>query len=275
MKQNPYMPIAATIDHIVEETPTIKTFGLRPEEPIAFQAGQFVELTVPGIGEAPFTPSSSPAVTDQMEITIMRVGRVTDALHQMSVGDTLGIRGPYGKAYPIEEFRGREILIVGGGCGVGPLRALLFALFEELDQYPRILVRVGARTPHDMVFRDAASNRWDKGEKVDVLVSVDHAEAGWTGPVGVVTSILDEAHQDCHTKQGVAVMCGPPVMMKFVSQTLAERGYAPNDIYLSLERNMSCGLGKCGHCRLGPYHVCYDGPVFSCAQLQTLPEAWD
>jgi NAD(P)H-flavin reductase len=126
-----------------------------------------------------------------------------------------------------------------------------------------------------MVFRDAASNRWNKGDKVDVLVSVDHAEEGWTGPVGVVTDILDEAHLDCHPAEGVAVMCGPPVMMEFVSQTLIERGYAPGDIYLSLERNMSCGLGKCGHCRMGKYHVCYDGPVFSCAQLQALPEAWD
>ena len=158
---------------------------------------------------------------------------------------------------------------------MGPLRALLFALFEDLEHYPRILVRIGARTPHDLVFKDAASSRWNEDEKVDVLVSVDHSEAGWTGPVGVVTNILDEAHLDCHPDQGVAVTCGPPVMMKFVSQTLIERGYAPSNIYLSLERNMSCGVGKCGHCRLGAFHVCHDGPVFTCEQLQALPEAWD
>jgi NAD(P)H-flavin reductase len=275
MNRNPYLPIPATIDHIVEETPTIKTFGLCPERPVAFQAGQFVELTVPGVGEGPYTPSSSPAVTEEMEITIMRVGRVTDALHQMSVGDTVGIRGPYGRAYPIEQFRGKEILIVGGGCGVGPLRALLFALFEELEHFPRILVRYGARTPRDLVFRDAASQRWNQGEKVDVLVSVDVPEAGWTGPVGVVTSILDEPHLACHPDRGVAIMCGPPVMMKFVTQALVTRGYAAADMYLSLERNMSCGVGKCGHCRLGPYHICYDGPVFTYAELQALPEAWD
>lgn len=275
MRQNLYMPVTATIDKIVDETPTIKTFGIRPQLPIEFQAGQFVELTVPGIGEAPFTPSSSPHIASRMEITIMRVGRVTDALHDMSVGDTVGIRGPYGRAYPIEDFRGREILIVGGGCGVGPLRALLFALFEDLEHYRRILVRVGAHSPQDMVFRDAASNRWNQGDNVDVMFTVDHAEAGWTGPVGVVTNILDEAHLDCHPEHGVAVMCGPPLMMKYVSQTLSQRGYAAGDIYLSLERNMSCGLGKCGHCRLGYYHVCYDGPVFSCEQLQGLPDAWD
>ncbi len=275
MNQNPYIPIPATIDHIVEETPTIKTFGFRPERPVAFQAGQFVELMVPGIGEAPFTPSSSPAISEEMEITIARVGRVTDVLHEMAVGDKVGIRGPYGTSYPIESFFGREILIIGGGCGVGPLRALLFALFEQLDQFPRILVRVGAHSPHDLVFRDAASSRWDKGDKVDVLVSVDHSEPGWEGPVGVVTGILDRAHLKCNPKEGVAVMCGPPMMMKFVSEDLLERGYAPDQIFLSLERNMSCGLGKCGHCRLGPYHVCYDGPVFTYQQLQGLPDIWE
>ena len=275
MRLNPYMPIPATIEHVVDETPTIKTFGLRPERPIAFQAGQFVELMVPGLGEAPFTPSSSPAISEEMEITIMRVGRVTDALHEMAVGDRLGVRGPYGRAYPIEKFHGREVLIIGGGCGVGPLRALLFALFEEIDHFPHIRVRIGARSPHDLVFRDAASNRWSKGDKVDVMVSVDHYEPGWTGPVGVVTGILDKAHLECDPSKGVAVMCGPPVMMKYVSQSLYDRGFAASDIYVSLERNMSCGLGKCGHCRLGAYHVCYDGPVFTYEQLLTLPEAWD
>jgi len=276
MKPNLYMPMVATIDHIVEETPTIKTFGLHPQKPIAFQAGQFVELTVPGIGEAPFTPSSSPATTEKMEITIMRVGRVTDELHRMKVGDTLGIRGPYGTAYPIEQFRGREILIVGGGCGVGPLRSLLFALFDDIDHFPRIIVRMGAKSPQDLVFREAAAKRWgERGDKVDVLFTVDHAEPGWTGPVGVVTKILDPRYTDCNPQQGVAVMCGSPLMMKYVSGSLLERGYAPEDIYLSLERNMSCGVGKCGHCRIGQYHVCYDGPVFSFAQLEALPKSWD
>ena len=220
MKLNPYMPMCATIEHIVTETPTIKTFGLRPERPLAFQAGQFVELTIPGVGEAPFTPSSSPAVSEEMEITIMRVGRVTNMLHEMAVGDTLGIRGPYGQAYPIESFYGREVLIVGGGCGVGPLRALLFALFEDLEKFPSILVRMGAHTPHDLVFKDAVSSRWNEDEKVDVLVTVDHSEPGWAGPVGVVTTILDESHLECHPAGGVAVMCGPPLMMRFASKML-------------------------------------------------------
>lgn len=275
MKPHPYLPVSATIEHIVEETPAIKTFGLRPEAPLAFQAGQFVELTVPGVGEGPYTPSSSPAVSETMEITIMRVGRVTDALHHLAEGDRVGLRGPYGQAYPIEDFRGKEILVVGGGCGVGPLRALLFALFEEPEDFSRILVRYGAHSPHDLVFRDAASRRWDRGDRVDVMVSVDEPDPGWTGPVGVVTTLLDRKHLDCHPDQGVAVICGPPVMMKFVARALTERGYDPGNLYLSMERNMSCGVGKCGHCRLGNSHVCYDGPVFTYAQLQPLPEAWE
>lgn len=275
MNPNPYMPIMATIDHVVEETSTIKTYGFRPDTPIKFNAGQFMELTVPGIGEAPFTPSSSPAVADEMEITIMRVGRVTEALDQLHVGDRVGLRGPYGRSYPIESFAGRNILIVGGGCGVGPLRALLFAIFEEPERFAQIIVRFGARTPSDMVFRDAASSRWNEGSNVDVVVSVDVADSKWSGPVGPVTTILDGPYLHCDPSNTVAVTCGPPVMMKFVSQKLIQLGFSADDIYLSLERNMSCGLGKCGHCRLGPYHVCYDGPVFAYSEVLSLPDAWE
>ena len=145
--RSPYMPIPAEIEGIVDETPSIKTFAVRPAEPMRMQAGQFVQLTVPGIGEAPFTPSSSPRITERMEITIMRVGRVTERLHAMRPGTEVGIRGPFGRPYPINDFRGREILIAGGGCGVGPLRAFLLALVEDLGDYERVIVRYGARTP--------------------------------------------------------------------------------------------------------------------------------
>ena len=155
-----YMPIPAIIERIEDETPDIKTFTIRPLEPIPFEAGQFVELAVPGIGEAPFTPSSSPKISDFMEITIMRTGRVTDWLHDMKVGDELGVRGPMGRAYPIQDFHGREILIVGGGCGVGPLRSLLLALIEDLGAYSRVIVRYGARSADSIVFRDAQMHGW-------------------------------------------------------------------------------------------------------------------
>jgi len=269
------MPIPATIERIAKETPDIKTYTIRPDEPIPFRAGQFVELAVPGIGEAPFTPSSSPKISERMEITIMRTGRVTDWLDTMKVGDEVGVRGPMGRAYPIEDFHGREILIVGGGCGVGPLRSLLLALVEDLDSYARIIVRYGARTPDSIVFRDAQMRGWDQGGALDVMLTVDEAKPGWDGHVGMITSIMTEDYLDCHADDGIAVMCGPPVMMKYGTETLLARGYRPQNIYLSLERNMSCGVGQCGHCRLGRYYVCKDGPVFSYDEIQNNPRLWD
>ena len=265
-----YMPIPAIIERVEDETPNIKTFTIRPVEPIPFAAGQFVELAVPGIGEAPFTPSSSPKISDFMEITIMRTGRVTDWLHTMKEGDEVGVRGPMGRAYPIEDFHGREILIVGGGCGVGPLRSLMLALMEDLDAYARIIVRYGARTPDSIVFRDAQMHGWGQGKALDVMLTVDESAPGWNGHVGMITEILEKDYLDCHASDGIAVMCGPPVMMKFGTDKLLERGYRPENIYLSMERNMSCGIGQCGHCRLGCYYVCKDGPVFNYAQYKTL-----
>jgi len=270
-----YMPIPATIERIEDETPDIKTFTIRPVEPIPFAAGQFVELAVPGIGEAPFTPSSSPKIADFMEITIMRTGRVTDWLHEMKEGDELGVRGPMGRAYPIEEFHGREILIVGGGCGVGPLRSLLLALIDDLGAYSRIIVRYGAKSADSIVFKDAQMHGWDAGGALDVMLTVDKASPEWDGHVGMITDILTEDYLDCHAADGVAVMCGPPVMMKYGTDKLLERGYLPKNIYLSMERNMSCGIGQCGHCRLGRFYVCNDGPVFSYDELQNNPRLWD
>ena len=270
-----YMPIPAIIERIEDETPDIKTFTIRPLEPIPFAAGQFVELAVPGIGEAPFTPSSSPKISDFMEITIMRTGRVTDWLHNMKEGDELGVRGPMGRAYPIADFHGREILIVGGGCGVGPLRSLLLALIDDLDAYARIIVRYGARSADSIVFKDAQMHGWNQGGALDVMLTVDEESSNWDGHVGMITDILEEDYLDCHANDGIAVMCGPPVMMKYGTFKLLERGYLPENIYLSMERNMSCGIGQCGHCRLGRYYICKDGPVFSYDELQNDRGLWD
>jgi len=205
----------------------------------------------------------------------MRTGRVTDWLDTMKVGDEVGLRGPMGRAYPIDDFHGREILIVGGGCGVGPLRSLLLALVEDLDKYARIIVRYGARTPDSIVFRDAQMHGWNQGGALDVMLTVDEGSPDWDGHVGMITSIMTEDYLDCHAIDGIAVMCGPPVMMKYGTETLLARGYRPENIYLSLERNMSCGVGQCGHCRLGRYYVCKDGPVFSYDEIQNNPRLWD
>lgn len=275
MKPNPYMPVPAKLEGVTDETPNIKTFRIRPVQPLNFEAGQFVALTVPGCGEAPFTPSSSPAEANALELTIMRAGVVTERLHAIETGSNVAVRGPLGQPYPLERYRGKEILIVGGGVGLAPLRALLFALLAEKEQYTRIILRYGARTPDDLVYRDALTNGWATRGDIDLMVTVDQADPQWTGHEGVVTTILEEENLACDPSKGVAVVCGPPVMMKFTTLKLLDRGYAPADIYLSMEKNMSCGVGKCGHCRLGTGYACKDGPVFSYEAVKNTSRIWD
>ncbi|MFH1022728.1 MAG: FAD/NAD(P)-binding protein [Planctomycetota bacterium] len=274
MKPSLYKPIPARVDRIIDETSNIRTFVIVPQEPIPFKAGQFVELTVPGFGEAPFTPSSSPTVSDRLEVTIMRAGTVTGQLHALKPGAPIGIRGPLGRPYPLEKYYGREVLIVGGGVGLAPLRALLFALFAEIGKYKKIIVRYGAKTPNDLVYRQAVSEAWGRKD-IDLMLSVDKRDGTWTGNEGVVTTILGKDKLQCDPKGGVAVVCGPPIMMKFATLKLLELGYSDANIYLSMEKNMSCGVGKCGHCRLGHYYACKDGPVFTYDQVKSLPKIWD
>ena len=274
MKVNPYAAIPATVENIIIETSNITTFTFRPEEPIPFKAGQFIELSVPGLGEAPFTPSSSPAVKDTMDVTIMRVGAVTERIHALAKGAKVGIRGPLGQPYPLDKFKGREVLIVGGGVGLAPLRALFFALIEEMDQYKKIILRYGARSPGDIVYRKAVSTAWGKPE-VDLLLSVDKGDESWKGNIGVVTTILESNKLSVNIRNSVAVVCGPPIMMKFATIKLLERGYPSESIYLSMEKNMSCGIGKCGHCRIGPFYACKDGPVFTYDRIKDEPRIWD
>ncbi len=272
--KNLYRPIESVIEDIKPETPNITTYRFRPKEPITFEAGQFVELTVPGVGEAPFTPSSNPNVTDTMEITIMSVGSVTEALEKMKVGDVVGIRGPYGKGYDLKDFEGREILILGGGVGLAPLRSLILALFDDIDKYKKISIRYGARTPEDIVYFDVLPD-WSKMKNTEVLLTIDEPHPDWSGTVGVVTVLIDDlpllttvdVDVPFHAETAIACVCGPPIMLKFVNMALLGKGFKPENIYHSMERNMSCGLGKCGHCMLGEYYVCKDGPVLTAAQI--------
>jgi sulfite reductase subunit B len=272
MNKNIYLPIEATLEEIIQETPTIKTFIFKPKSEFSFCTGQFVELTVPGLGEAPFTPSSDPEVKDKMDITIMDVGLVTSRLHTLNEGAVLGIRGPYGKGYPLDKFKGKDVVIVGGGVGLAPLRSLLFSLFSDADDYNSIVLRYGARTPADIVYKNALPE-WRKKKKVNIVTSVDIGEPSWKGNVGLVTTILKDLPVDMDN--AVSIVCGPPIMMKFVTLKLLDLGFKPADIYLSMEKSMSCGLGKCGHCRIGRYYICKDGPVFTYEELKDIRDIWD
>jgi len=274
MIENPYVPIRTEVVDVCEESPTIKTFSLKPDRPMHFKAGQFVEMTIPGIGEAPFTPSSSPYQKSKMEISIMKVGLVTSKIHDLKKGDVVGLRGPYGNEYPLSEFEGKEILLVGGGVGLAPLRALFLALVHDIDKYKSVLFCCGSKTPSDIIFKDSVLDKWQKIDKrVGFRVTVDKKDDSWTGKEGLVTTTLDHLH--LHLKNSVAIVCGPPIMMKFTTFKLLEVGYKEDQIYLSMEKNMSCGIGKCGHCRIGNFYVCKDGPVFRYDKINNIHEIWD
>ncbi|MHC4807675.1 MAG: FAD/NAD(P)-binding protein, partial [Planctomycetota bacterium] len=261
MSQNLYQPINSEIVDIVNESPTIKTFVVVPEEKVEFKTGQFVELTLPGEGEAPFTPSSSPADTEKMDITIMKAGRVTGLLHECKKGQKVGIRGPYGNGYPIDDFAGKEVYIVGGGVGLAPIRSLFLTLVDRIRDFKSVVCRYGARTPDDFIYKKTLFDSWQKIGGVHIKLTVDEANGEWKDNVGVVTTILKR--DDVDIANAVAVVCGPPIMMKFAILKLLEFGFGAEKLYLSMEKNMSCGVGKCGHCMIGKYYVCKDGPVFT------------
>jgi sulfite reductase subunit B len=274
-KNNPYRPIETEVLDVITETPTIKTVIMKPKEEISFKTGQFVELTIPGIGEAPFTPSSRPWIKDKMEVTVMQVGKVTERIHQLKKGETVGVRGPYGNGYPLEEFLAKELLVVGGGCGFAPLRSLMYEILKKSKEFKKLFFRGGCKTPKDFLYKKETAE-WAKRDDIDVVLTVDTLDGGngeWKGKVGLVTTVLDGIKID--KKNGIAVVCGPPIMMKFTTKKLIEVGFKDANIYLSMERNMSCGIGKCGHCRIGPYYVCKDGPVFRYDKVKDFPDVWD
>ena len=270
-----YKPVISEILEVIEESPTIKTFVLKPSEPVPFEAGQFMEVTVPGMGEAPFTPSSNPTITETLEFTIMRAGKVTGILHGMKKGQTLGVRGPMGKGYPLDDFKGKEILIVGGGVGLAPLRSLFLALCNRLDDFKKILFCYGSKTPSDIIYKSLILDKWQKinPSKIEFRLSVDAGDSTWKGNVGVVTTVVKDLGLEL--PNSVGVVCGPPIMMKFATLKLVELGFPDSKIYLSMEKNMSCGIGKCGHCMLGEYLVCRDGPVLTYDRVKGKPAIWD
>jgi sulfite reductase subunit B len=269
---NPYRSIETEVLEVIPETPTIMTIKLKPKERISFAAGQFVALTVPGFGEAPFTPSSRPSSPEIIHLTIMRVGKVTEMVHKLKAGDIVGLRGPLGNGYPIDSFKGKELLVVGGGCGFAPLRSLMYSLFEISGEFKKLYFRGGCKASKELVYR-SEMEEWQRRPDLNMKVTVDIGDPTWQGHVGLVTTILDDAVMDYTS--GIAIVCGPPIMMKFVTIKLRDKGFKDENIYLSMEKNMSCGIGKCGHCRIGKYYACKDGPVFTYDKIKKYQEIWD
>ncbi len=271
---NPYDVIPATIYDVVQESPLIRTLRLRPEKPISFKTGQFIELTIPGIGEGPFTPSSSHFISEEMDVTIMKTGFVTDHVHQAKQGDKVGLRGPYGSRYPLEKFKGKDLLILGGGCGLAPLRSLFLTLLHEADKYKSITFLAGAKTPKDCIYKDSATE-WRKHSNVKFLRAVDMVPEGeeWDENVGLVTKLLEQVNLE--PDGNPAIVCGPPVMMKFGTLDLLRYGFKEENIYLSMEKKMYCGFGQCRHCNIGGYFACKDGPVFTYDQIKNEEAIWD
>jgi len=249
---NPYIPEVARIKEIVDETPDTKTFVI--DRGMNFKPGQFVELTVFGYGEAPI--SISGGNEEEIELTIRAVGNLTRKIHRMKPRDAVGVRGPFGRGWPVEKARGKNLLIVAGGIGLAPLRPVIEYVRSHRDEFREVTLLYGARRPSLMLYK-YRMEEWSRS--INLLLTVDEPEDGWDGHVGVVTTLCDKIR---HVADTITLMCGPPVMMKYTSMVLIELGFPPSEMYLSLERNMRCGLGICGHCAIGGVYVCRDGPVF-------------
>ena len=273
VEANPYAPQVARLSRVIDETPTIKTFCFDLEQPLEFRAGQFVQLGVPGLGEAPFTPSSSPLEPGHLEVTVLRTGGVTERLHRMGEGDVCTLRGPYGKGYPIEKLEGKDVVVVGGGVGLAPLRALIYVLLSMTDRLNKVAIKNGARESAELLFR-RQYDEWADHDKVSFEMTIDAPEPGWAGHVGVVTTVLENLPNEVNVPNSYAFSCGPEIMLRFVTFALLEKGFQPEQIYLSMNRRMSCGIGKCGRCNIGPYYLCKDGPDMCYAQIKDYPNVF-
>jgi len=276
MKTNPYLPIKAEIINIVQETTSadldVKTYKLRfvNDFVMDFMPGQFVELGIPGIGEAPFGFASNPLEKDYLEITIKRTGSLTDVIHKLSVGDYCWIRGPYGNTFPIEKIEGNDILYVAGGIGLSPLRPLISWVFDDSNRskFGKVKMLLAARTSNDFVYYDEYAE-WRKKKDTEITLTIDNPEEGWPEKVGFPHNLVAEMKFDI--PKTIAILCGPPIMIKFVSQALIEMGFPKDRIITTLEMRMTCGIGKCGKCNIGHQYVCIDGPVFTLAELDEMP----
>ncbi len=272
--QSPYLPDLATVREVIQETANIRTLRLVLDDPekmrnFTFRPGQVGQLSVFGVGESTFVINSPPTRRDYLQFSVMRVGEVTQRIHQLNEGDQVGIRAPLGNGFDFEAMKGKDILFVGGGIGMAPLRTLLLHMLDNRADYGDITAIYGARTPNDLCYR-YEFDEWKNGG-TNLVLTVDNEFPGWKERVGFVPTVLSEESPSPHNR--VAIVCGPPIMIKFVLFGLKELGFEDHQIQTTLEKRMKCGIGICGRCNIGSKYVCLDGPVFTREQLnEMVPE---
>ncbi|HIE52926.1 MAG TPA: heterodisulfide reductase subunit F [Armatimonadetes bacterium] len=272
---NIYRPYLMRVTAIKDETPDVRTLRLEFQDEAVrqsfrFRTGQFGEYSVFGAGECVFCISSPETCTDYIECSFKLMGKVTTALRQVEVGDTIGFRGPYGNWFPLDELQGKNMVFAGGGIGMAPIRSVFQTCLDRREEFGDLLLINGARSVADLVYK-AEMEEWAKREDVTVVKTVDPGgeDESWDGKVGFVPTVVEELAPS--PENAVAITCGPPIMIKFMLPVLDRLGFQPEQIITTLENKMKCGLGKCGRCNIGGVYVCKDGPVFTAAQLAQLP----
>ncbi len=269
---NPLYPVICEVTKIIDETPDVKTFHVTSEngKPFTPMPGQLGMVSLLNVGEAMFSVTYQGE--DHLEFAIKRVGMLTDALHEIEVGQKIGVRGPYGNGFPVDMMKGKDLLFIGGGIGLAPLRSLINYCVDNRDDFGKLHVIYGARSPEDLCFKDDLFEYWPKQRDFQVDVTVDKGDDEWKGNVGFVPAYLEELNPSPEGK--IVIVCGPPIMIKFVLQSLAKMGYQEENIVTTLEMRMKCGVGKCGRCNIGSCYVCLDGPVFTLEQLNKMPNEY-
>ena len=237
---------------------------------LGHQPGQFVEVSIFGVGEAPFSVSSAPTLKGAFELGVRKAGMLTDVMTRLQPGAKVGIRGPFGRGVDLERFLGRDVLVVAGGIGLVPMRSLINTVRDRRDEFGRLIICYGTRTDADLLFRDEIA-AWEADPDIEFHVTVDRGGEAWRGRTGVITTLIPGLELDL--ARTVCCVCGPPVMYRFVLLALRSKGLKDDQIWMSLERRMKCGVGKCGHCQINASYVCQDGPVYPCTELANLQEA--
>ena len=275
MSQNALIPMLGVVTDIRRDTPDVKTFRVQAlDGGKCFEhiPGQCAMLSIPGVGEAMFSITSSPTVREYQEFSIKKCGCLTSWLHQMDVGQQITIRGPYGNGFPVEgDLKGKDLIFIAGGIGLAPLRSVINYVRANRGNYGTVDVVYGARSAEDLVDIDEIQNEWTKTPGVNVHLTIDRAQEGWDGHVAFVPAFVTELGFDPNK---TVLVCGPPVMIKFTLKALMEQGFKRNNVYTTMELRMKCGVGKCGRCNIGSKYVCKDGPVFRFDQLDALPNEY-